>query len=255
MSLLPDTHAHLDAPEFAEDIDEIIARASAAGVDRILAVGSDLASSRRAVALAKRFHCVYAAVGLHPHEATGFDAQKSGLQALLDADKVVAVGEIGLDYRRDVVPRIEQRVAFAAQLQWAEERGLPASVHNRDADADVLEAVSEHSVAVVWHCFSGSQDVYDRVLHSEDYVSFAGNLTFRNADSLREQARRVPLERVLVETDAPVLAPQRWRGERNEPAHVLAVIAELATIRESTPADLGATLAANADRVFRWRGA
>ncbi len=251
--LLPDTHAHLDAPEFDADLEAVIARAEDAGVDRILAVGSDLVTSRRAVALAHRFPCVYAAVGVHPYQAASFRSQASDVYALLNADKVVAVGEIGLDYLRDDAPRSEQREAFAEQLRWAEEHHLPVSIHNRGADSDVVGALSLRRVTAVLHCFSDAPALLQSVLGEGHYISFAGNLTFPKAQALRSMAGAVPLDRVLVETDAPVLTPQPWRGKRNEPAYVVAVAGALAALHGLQPVEIQPVVTANADRIFCWR--
>ncbi len=253
--LLPDTHAHLDAPEFDADLEAVVARAEDAGVDRILAVGSDLATSRRAVALAHRFPCVYAAVGVHPHRAASFRSQASDVYALLTADKVVAVGEIGLDYLRDDAPRSEQREAFAEQLRWAEEHQLPVSIHNRGADSEVASALSLRRVTAVLHCFSDAPALLQSALGEGHYISFAGNLTFPKARALRSVAGAVPLDRVLVETDAPVLTPQPWRGKRNEPAYVVAVAGALAALHGLQPVEIQPVVTANADQVFCWRAA
>ncbi|MGI8968280.1 MAG: TatD family hydrolase [Chloroflexota bacterium] len=253
--MLPDTHAHLDAVEFAEDCDVVIARAVVAGVSPILAVGSDLSSSRRAVELAARHPMVFAAVGTHPHEADRFVAQAPELRDLLAADKVVAVGEIGLDYYRDGVDRDTQREAFAEQLRWASELHLPVSVHNRDADDDVLAAVAASGVLAILHCFSGSRAFAGRALLLGCYLSLAGNLTFKRADDLRVVASNLPGDRLLVESDAPVLAPQQWRGRRNEPAHVAATAQTLADVRGVSNAEMEKTLAANAATVFNWEPA
>ncbi len=233
----------------------MVARARAAGVDRILAVGSNLAASRRAVALAHRFPFVYAAVGIHPHQAASFRSQASDVHALLNADKVVAVGEIGLDYLREHAPRSEQREAFAEQLRWAEEHNLPVSIHNREADSDVIAALCLRRVTAVLHCFSDAPAMLQSALGEGHYISFAGNLTFKKAQALRSVARTVPLDRVLVETDAPVLAPQLWRGKRNEPAYVVAVAGALASLHGLRSEEIQPIVTANADQVFRWRAA
>lgn len=252
LRLLPDTHAHLGDDAFAEDRDSVMERAARAGVRRVLAVGSDLASSRAAVACAQRYPEVYAAVGLHPHEADRFRDEAPAIKALLGAPKVVAVGEIGLDQLRSGVSLEEQMHVFQAQLEWAQEWRLPVTVHNREADSEVLQTLCLHDVTAVLHCFSGSGDTAAAAVKAGYFISFAGNLTFRNADALRGTASQVPLDRILVETDSPVLAPQPWRGQRNEPAHVVAVCEVLGQIRGLGFEDMAERVWKTADAVFDW---
>ena len=229
-----------------------MSRAIDAGVDRILAVGEDFASSRRAVALAAEHEMVYAAVGMHPHEADRFAAERGRIERLLNEDKVVAVGEIGLDWSHGAATRQGQHAAFREQLHWAAERDLPVSVHNRGADTDILEALNDVPVRAVMHCFDGTQEFAEQLLAADHFLSFAGNLTFKRADTLRATARHVPADRMLIETDSPVLAPQGWRGTRNEPAHIVEVAALLASLRGVAVEALSRQLSRNADAVFRW---
>lgn len=250
--LLPDTHAHLESAEFEADRDTVIRRAREAGVNRILAVGSDLLSSRKAVEIAHAHAEVYAAVGVHPHDADRFDEEAPALRALLREEKVVALGEIGLDYFRDRVPREVQLRAFQVQMEWAALENLPASVHNRSADADILRVTQDAGTTTVLHCFSGERGLAEAALSLGCYLSFAGNVTYPKASGLREAAQVVPLGRLLVETDSPVLAPQSRRGKRNEPACVVAVAEELASVRRETKTTLSDALSANACTVFAW---
>lgn len=251
--LLPDTHAHLDAADFGEDCEAVVARAHAAGVDRILAVGSDLASSERAVELAGRFPSVFAAVGFHPHRADAFEADAPAVKALIRADKVVAIGEIGLDYYRGKVAKANQLTTFRRQLDWAHEANLPVSVHNREADSDVLSCLQEKDVRAILHCFSSSSECARSALAAGFTLSFAGNLTFPRANALREVAATVPADRLLIESDAPVLAPQPWRGKRNEPAYVAATAEVLADVRDVPLEALAAQVSKNAQALFGWR--
>ncbi|MGI8827040.1 MAG: TatD family hydrolase [Chloroflexota bacterium] len=253
--LLPDTHAHLDDPAFQDDLTSVLVRAVRAGVGPILAVGSGFESSRRALSIAHEHDHVYAAVGLHPHHADRFATEAGGLRALLSEHRVVAVGEIGLDYFRQLSPRDVQIDAFREQLSWAGTVGIPVSVHNRDADSDVLSCLKDFDGAVVLHCFAGSVSFAQSAVSNGYYLSFAGNLTFPRADELRRVARVVPLDRLLVETDSPVLAPQVVRGRRNEPAHVVSVAATLAEIHDVPIEVLTSSVADNAARVFSWRAA
>ena len=249
---LTDTHAHLDDERLWDDLDAAIGRAQDAGVDRILAVGSNLASSRRAVDAAHRYSIVYAAVGVHPHDARSFGEESEEVEALLDAEKVVAVGEIGLDHYRLLSPVAAQMHAFTTQLGWAKERGLPVSVHNRDADEPVLDALRDSGVPAVMHAFSSTAHTANRALEIGCSISFAGNLTYRRSDELRALAASLPADRLLIETDSPVLAPQPRRGRTNEPAYVSFVAECLAEVRGVAVEDLCAQTAANASRVFGW---
>lgn len=250
--LLPDTHAHLDADDFGEDCEAVVARAHAAGIDRILAVGSDLSSSVRAVELSRRFPAVYAAVGVHPHRAGTFEEDGEGVRALLCAAKVVAVGEIGLDFQRGVDEN--QIDVFRRQLEWAAKAGLPVSVHNRNADGEVMRLLRHSGLKAVLHCFSGTPEYAREALNAGFSVSFAGNLTFPRADTLRAVAASIPVDRLLVESDAPVLAPQPWRGRRNEPAYVAATASVLSEIR-ALPVDvLASRISRNANALFGWCG-
>lgn len=250
--LLPDTHAHLDADEFSGDFEAMMSRASAAGVDRILAVGEDLASSRKAVGLSAQYASIFAAVGIHPHRANQFHAERRELQRLLNEEKVVAVGEVGLDWLRGSVARESQIMAFREQLRWAAERNLPVSVHNRGADSDVLDALREVPITAVLHCFDSCREQANQALEADHFVSFAGNLTYKRSDDLREVAKRIPANRLLVETDSPVLSPQRWRGRRNEPAQIIETAALLASLRGISLQELSAQVSKNANDVFRW---
>lgn len=249
---LPDTHAHLDAGQFDRDRDDVVARAETGGVSPILAVGSDLGSSRKAVGLAARYPHVFAAVGLHPHDADRFVEEADDLESLLCERKVVAVGEIGLDFARDGSNRRAQVDAFQAQLWWAQERRLPVSVHSRGAERAVLRCLHSVHVVAVLHCFGGDRDTAGAALDLGCVLSFAGNVTFPRASALRDVARHIPTDRVLVESDAPVLAPQSHRGRRNEPAYVRETAMVLARERGQTDADFARGVNATASRVFGW---
>lgn len=244
-----DTHAHLDA---FEDSDEVLARARAAGVGRVVTVATSVSSARGALELCEREEGVFAALGLHPHEAGNVDEEDvAALRELLRHPKAVAVGETGLDFYRDLAPRARQADAFRAQRGLAAELGLPIVVHTRAADDETVAALSElpADVRVVLHCFS-SAALLEPALERGWYVSFAGNVTYPKARELRSSAARVPADRLLAETDSPYLAPQPVRGQRNEPAHVLHTLATLADVRGDDPDGLGARIEANAARLF-----
>jgi TatD DNase family protein len=249
---VPDTHAHLDDQAFDDDLDSVLGRAAQEGVGPILAVGSDGASSLKAVTLARRYRTVYAAVGVHPHEASRFAEERDVVRALLHEEKVVAVGEIGLDYVRSRAALGEQMEAFREQLGWARECGLPVSVHNREADDDILREVGIAGCTAVLHCFSSTWETAMKGLELGCAFSFAGNITFPKSAILREVAGRIPLDRLLVESDAPVLAPQPKRGRRNEPAFVTMTAVVVAHERRMDERELRAAVAANAERLFGW---
>jgi TatD DNase family protein len=241
-----DTHAHLDA---LDDPAGAVTRARDAGVSRILSVGTDPRSWDRTLALAEENEGVFAIVGLHPHEA-GTDVDFEELERFTSHDKVVAVGEIGLDYYRDYAPHDAQSKRFILQLGLAKRVGLPVVIHNRSADDDTVAILRQwFDGTVVLHCFS-SPAVLGAALEDDWYVSFAGNVTYKNAEDLREAARQVPRERLLVETDCPYLSPQPVRGKTNEPGHVVYTVAALADARGEDPHDLGAQIDANASTAF-----
>jgi TatD DNase family protein len=234
MAALVDTHCHLTDPKFAADREAVIERARAAGVERIVAVGGGgpIELSEEAADLAQRHSFLRATAGIHPHDAASYDdAIEDRIVALLARDEVVAVGETGLDYYYEHSPRDVQRRSLARQLALARSHRLPIVLHCRDAEADlreVLDAESPGPLRGVVHCFTGTYDDARWYLDKGLNVSFTGILTFKNADALRDVARRLPLDRLMVETDSPYLAPIPYRGKRNEPAFVRHVAEALA---------------------------
>ena len=244
-----DTHAHLDA---FEEPEEILGRAREAGVERVVTVGTTIESCRASLELCERHDGVFAALGLHPHEAGGVGAPEfAQLRELLAHPKAVAVGETGLDYYRDLAPRDRQAESFRAQAEIAVELGKPLVIHTRAADEDTVAALRElpSDTPVVLHCFS-SADLLGPALERGWYVSFAGNLTYPKAPELRWVAARVPAERLLLETDCPYLAPQAVRGKRNEPAYVMHTLAVAAEARGAEAAELETQVEANAAALF-----
>jgi TatD DNase family protein len=240
-----DTHAHLDA--CAEPADVLVERAREAGVTRILSVGTRESSWRDTVAIAERHDAVVTALGIHPHEAA--DGDVVALRDALAHEQAVAVGETGLDYYRDYAPRDAQRRIFDAQLELASELGLPVIVHTRAADQDTLAGLVGFAGTVVLHCFS-SLPLLQPALEHGWYVSFAGNVTYKNAHDLRSAAYAVPVEHLLAETDSPYLAPVPRRGRPNEPANVIHTVAALAHARNAEASELAAQIDANAERCF-----
>jgi TatD DNase family protein len=231
-----DSHCHLDFPDFDQDRDEVLARATEAGVTAIVNPGTDLESSRRALALAERYDNVYAAVGVHPHDASTLDRQVlAELRQLASHPKVVAIGEIGLDYYRDLSPRAQQRAAFEAQLTLAADLDRPVIIHQRESADDVMAALRDWATGgrpgCVLHAFSGDDAMADEAVSLGFFIGVGGPLTFKNARRLPEIVTGLPLSCLVVETDAPYLAPHPYRGKRNEPAYVALVVKRLAELR------------------------
>jgi TatD DNase family protein len=256
-----DSHCHVSADEFAADRAEVLARTWAAGVDALVAIGAGYGvdANAGAVALASSDPRVFATVGVHPHDARLLDdAGRAKLRAWLAAPRVVAVGECGLDYWYEHSPRAEQRAVFAEHVALARELGLPVSIHVRDRGQDAYEELLEiwksegrGALTGVLHCYTHDLPFAKRALDAGLDVSFSGILTFKSAEALREVALALPLERMLVETDAPLLAPQGHRGERNEPARVALVGECLARLRQRPLEEIAAVTSANARRLFR----
>ena len=243
-----DTHAHLDACE--PPIAEVVARAQAAGVARVVTIGTGIESCRRALAIAAELSGCFAALGIDPHQAASPEARRVGeLRDLLAEPGVVAVGETGLDGHHGADTLAEQRVLFDAQLALALECELPVVVHSRAASEATAAALESFGGTVILHCFS-EPELLEPALERGYYVSFAGNVTYPKAEALRAAAAQVPDERILVETDSPYLAPQPVRGRPNEPAYVAHTLAALAEIRGQRVDELEALVDANATRAF-----
>lgn len=254
-----DSHAHIDGEEYDEDRDEVVGRAREAGVCSILNVGTGDPHSgtlERAVEVAERYEDVYAAVGVHPHDAKLFDERAAEkLRGLVKQNsRVIAWGEIGLDYHYDHSPRQVQRDVFARQLRMAREVRLPVIIHSREAGADTVGILRDEWGAPrgggIMHCFGGERWMAESVLELGLMISFAGNVTFKRAENLRDVARRVPLDRLLIETDCPYLAPVPFRGRRNEPARVVEVARCLAELHSMTTEEMGNITTANFKRFF-----
>jgi len=254
-----DSHAHIDGEEFDADRDEVVARARAAGVSAILNVGTGDphgGNFERAAAVAEKYEGVYVAAGVHPHDARLYDdaAERHLLEVLHGSGRMVALGEIGLDYHYDNSPREAQRDVFMRQLRLAREEGLPVIIHSREADEETAEILERELAGSgtrgVMHCFGGGPGLAEAALALGFYISFAGNVTFKKAEALREVAAVVPLERLLVETDCPYLAPVPHRGRRNEPAYVVETARFLAELRRVSHEELGRATSENFARLF-----
>jgi TatD DNase family protein len=259
--MLIDTHCHLNFNSYDDDRAEVIRRAAAAGVTRIIIPGTDQTGSREGIELAARHAGVYTAVGVHPNNTANFNAwQLETLTALASSPKVIAIGEIGLDYYWDKSPRQVQRQAFEAQLEVAARLELPVIIHNREASDDVIDVLEQWAQSLpdalkdrpgVLHSFSAPLAVAERGLAAGFYLGFTGPVTFKKADDLRHVAARVPLDRILVETDGPFLTPAPHRGKRNEPAYIPYIVERLAALHRVTLEEMGRSTTENAARLFR----
>jgi TatD DNase family protein len=254
-----DSHAHIDGEEYDADRDAVVLRAREAGVRAILNVGTGDPQSgafERAVRVAEAYERVYAAVGVHPHDAKLFDEEaEERLRRLAHgSSRVIAWGEIGLDYHYDHSPREVQREVFRRQIRIARELGLPVIIHSREADDDTVsilrEEMTDEGKRGIMHCFGGGAQMAVGVLELGFMVSFAGNVTFKKAEDLRDVARLIPLERLLLETDCPFLTPVPFRGRRNEPAHVREVAECLAGLHGLTTEEIGRITSENFGRFF-----
>lgn len=250
-----DTHAHLSSLYYGGSLSDIIDSAKAAGVSCFICPGCDAASSQEAKELSEQYTDIYWAAGYHPHEAENFDNSFfSWLRSVATHDKLVAVGEIGLDYHYDYSPRDVQRRVFADHIGIAKELSLPIVVHDREAHKDTLDILiseGKGEITGVLHCFSGSREFAKDCLDMGFYISFAGPVTFSNASKLRDAASMVPLDRILAETDSPYLTPVPFRGKQNEPKHVLEVYKVLASVKEMPLGVLAAAIADNAAKLFK----
>jgi TatD DNase family protein len=250
-----DSHAHLTDERFDADRDAVIARARAAGLTRLVTVASRLGDGDACADLAAAHDFVWFAVGVHPHEAKHWSLETARtVERTARRPKCLAIGEIGLDYHYNLSPPKEQRAAFREQIALARGLGLPIVLHTRSAWDDTFAILRDENASPLggaFHCFSGGPEEAHRAIATGFLLSFAGPLTFKNAEPLREAAALVPAERLLVETDAPYLTPHPRRGERNEPAHVRLVAERLAEIRGAAPDEIARLVAANLDRLFR----
>lgn len=253
--MLIDTHCHFNHKKLADEIPACIARAHAADVAQMIVVGYDAASSAEAVALAEQYapH-VFAVVGVHPHDSKDWSEETAQrLREWANHPRVVAIGEIGLDFHYDFSPRDLQNAAFRAQMKIAQEVGLPVVIHCREAYPETLEILAEETVQMlggVMHCWAGTVEEAQQTIDLGMHLGIGGTVTFKNAENVRASAKIAPLDRLLVETDAPYLAPMPHRGQRNEPAYTRLVADYLAALRGIPYAELAATTTANALRLF-----
>ncbi|MBY0095491.1 TatD family hydrolase [Mesobacillus maritimus] len=252
--MLFDTHVHLNAEQFNEDLQEVIDRAKAEGVERMVVVGFDRPTITKAIELCETYEFIYASVGWHPVDA--IDMTPEDLEWLRDLSahpKVVALGEMGLDYHWDKSPKDIQKEVFRKQIQLAKEVKLPIIIHNREATSDIVEILKEAGAAEVggiMHCFSGSVETAKECLEMNFYISLGGPVTFKNAKKPKEVAEAIPLDRLLIETDCPYLAPHPYRGKRNEPAFVKLVAEQIAELKGITYEEVAKATTENAKKLF-----
>ena len=249
---LIDTHAHLDFPQFSDDKEKVIERAKDAGLKYIINVGADLASSRRALELSQEYEDIYATVGVHPHDATDLDQNSLDvMKDLSKADKVVAVGETGLDFHYDNSPRDKQKEAFQQQINLAQEIDLPLVIHSREADQETMKIIKENQIDNgIWHCFASNKEMAEQALEMGLYIAFGGILTFNNAKNLQNLIKDLPLDKLLLETDSPFLTPDPYRGKRNEPAYVKYVAQKIADIKQVSLEKVAEITTKNAETVY-----
>lgn len=253
--MLIDTHCHFNHKKLAGEIPQAIQRAQEAGVQQMLVVGYDMPSSEEAVKLSEEYPgTLFAAIGVHPHDSKDWDAaSEARLRVLADHPHVVAIGEIGLDYHHDFSPRDAQERAFRSQMSLARSAGLPVVIHCREAYGDTLQILADEGAdetGGVMHCWAGNVQEAEKTIALGLALGFGGTLTFKNADEVREAAQRAPLESLLVETDAPYLAPMPYRGKTNEPAYTHLVAEKLAELRGLTLPELALLTTGNARRIF-----
>jgi TatD DNase family protein len=254
--MLVDHHCHLDFPEFADDLDGVVARAKAAGVGTLVTISTRIREFDRIRAIAERFPDVYCSVGTHPHNADEeLDIPTAEIVRLSQHPKVVAIGEAGLDYHYKRSSPAGQAEGFRNHIAAARETGLPLEIHTRDADADTLAILEEEhtkggAFPAVLHCYTGGRELALRAVDLGLYVSFSGVISFKKTEALQAIAREVPLDRILVETDAPFLAPVPYRGKTNEPGYVVHTAAALARIRDITEAEVACATTENFFRLY-----
>ena len=252
---LIDTHCHLDFPDFDKDREAVIDRAKKAGIVRIVNVASSLEGCRKTSELAKKFDFIYGTVGIHPHYADSVDDKLiSSLYEMAQHKKTVAIGEVGLDYYRNISSRENQKAAFLKFINLSKELDLPLIVHSRDALGDVLDILKAQLKSKgrgVVHCFFGRGEDINKILNLGFYISFTCNLTFKNAGTLREIAKLIPMEQLLLETDAPFLAPQFFRGKRNEPSYITHLLEALSQIKDLPKEKIAEVTTRNANKLFK----
>jgi TatD DNase family protein len=249
-----DTHAHLFYKNFEGELDEVIERASAAMVDFIIVPATDIKTAKETIAIAEKYNMVYGAVGIHPHDSKDWnDSFLDELKELASHPKIIAIGEIGLDYYYDFSPKEKQIEAFRRQIELAISLNLPVVVHNRDSDKDMMKIISDYKgtgLKAQFHCFNGTVEDARELIKMHHNISFTGNITFKKLDSLREIVKNIPLDHLMLETDSPFMTPIPFRGKRNEPAYVKYVAEQAASIHNISVEEIGKITSFNAFKFF-----
>ncbi|MGM0867851.1 MAG: TatD family hydrolase [Bacillota bacterium] len=252
--MLFDTHVHLNDEQFDEDLEEVISRAREAGVEKMVVVGFDRPTINRAMELIEQYEFLYASIGWHPVDAIDMkDEDLAWIEELSNHPKVVAIGEMGLDYHWDKSPKDVQKEVFRKQIHLAKKVKLPIIIHNRDATQDIVDILREEGaeeVGGIMHCFSGSPEIAQECVDMNFYISLGGPVTFKNAKKPKEVAKEIPLEKLLIETDCPYLAPHPNRGKRNEPAYVKLVAEQIAELKEVSLEEVENITTENAKKLF-----
>ncbi|MGO4890204.1 TatD family hydrolase [Anaerobacillus sp. MEB173] len=252
--MLFDTHVHLNADQFDEDYEQVIERARNEGVSNMVVVGFDLKTIKKAMALVEQYDDIYAVVGWHPVDAIDFTEEDlKWIEQLATHPKVVGLGEMGLDYHWDKSPKEIQKEVFRKQIRLAKKVKLPIVIHNRDASLDIVTILKEegaHEVGGIMHCFGGSIEIARECMDMNFYISFGGPVTFKNAKKPKEVAKEIPMDRLLIETDCPYLAPHPYRGKRNEPAYVKLVAEQIAELKGISLEELAQKTTDNAKKIF-----
>jgi len=253
---LVDTHAHLDFNNYNRDREEVFNRARKIGVEKIVNIGADLNGSRRAVELAEKYDYIYASVGIHPHEADTLNEQSlAEIKKLAASPKVKAIGECGLDFYYDNSPRQIQKEAFKKQLELALELKLPVVVHSREAAAETLEILDQaanFSENLIFHCYAYGPKEIEEIIKRDYYAAFGGLITFNSAQPIRDALKKMPLDRILLETDAPYLTPEPHRGERNESAYLKYILKKAAEIKGISAEEMAKITTENAERIYKF---
>lgn len=251
--MLIDTHCHLNFPQYAENkLEDILARAAQNDVKYCINVGSDLAASQASIKLAQKHEQIYASVGIHPHDAETGEKDLTELEKLIIQNKVVAVGEIGLDYYKDLSPRDKQKIIFEKQIELGLKYQKPLIIHCREANQDTYDILTHYKPEkVVFHCFAGNKDFAKKVLDLGYLISFTGNITFPKSFKAQEVIQYAPLDRIMIETDCPFMTPVPHRGTTNEPAYVKYVAEKIAELKQITPAEVAEVTTKNAKEFFK----
>jgi TatD DNase family protein len=252
---LIDTHAHLDFEQYDKDRDEVLKRAGEVGVEKIFNIGADIESSRRSVKLAEKYDNIYAVVGIHPHDADTLNKESlAEIKALALNNKVKAIGETGLDFYYDNSPREKQKEAFEKHLYLAKELDLPVVIHSRSAGNEtlnVIDQVADFSADLIFHCYAYGPELIEKIIERDYYAAFGGLITFNSAEEIRKALDKMPLNRILLETDSPYLTPSPNRGKRNEPSYLQYILKKAAEIKKIAPKELAEITSENAEKIYK----